>query len=111
LVGPGGHVTVIEIDPGLAERSRRNLASGWPQAVVVAADGFTYRPEQVADAIIVNAGLPHLSVAWLDARAGERPPARGRGAAGGFFAGFLLQRHSVPAARARRAGRYVLAGG
>jgi len=71
IVGPSGHVTAIEIDRDLAERSRRNLASAWPQAAVVVADGFTYRPEQPVDAIVVNAGVSHLSLTWLDALAPE----------------------------------------
>ena len=69
IVGPGGHVTAIEIDAELAARARANLALAWPQAHVVNADGFTYRPDQAADVIIVNAGVTHLSLAWLDALA------------------------------------------
>jgi protein-L-isoaspartate(D-aspartate) O-methyltransferase len=69
IVGPGGHVTAIEIDAELAARARANLALAWPQAHVVNADGFTYRPDQPADVIIVNAGVTHLSLAWLDALA------------------------------------------
>jgi protein-L-isoaspartate(D-aspartate) O-methyltransferase len=71
IVGPTGQVTGIEIDPHLAERSRQNLASVWPQVVVVSADGFAYRPEWPADAIIVNAGVSHLSLSWIDALAPE----------------------------------------
>ena len=69
IVGRGGHVTAVEIDPGLAEQARSNLASAWPQATVITADGFTFRPERPADAIVVNAGVSHLSLAWLDALA------------------------------------------
>ena len=71
IVGPGGHVTAVEIDAALAERTRRNLAVGWPQAEVVTADGFTHQPQRPADAIVVNAGVSHLSAAWLDALAPE----------------------------------------
>ena len=71
IVGRSGHVTGVEIDPGLAERARGNLASAWPHATVVTADGFTFQPERPADAIIVNAGVSHLSLAWLDALAAE----------------------------------------
>jgi protein-L-isoaspartate(D-aspartate) O-methyltransferase len=66
IVGPGGRVTAIEIDPGLAARARANLARGWPQANVVAADGFAFRPDEPVDAIVVNAGVTHLALAWLD---------------------------------------------
>jgi protein-L-isoaspartate(D-aspartate) O-methyltransferase len=66
IVGPGGRVTAIEIDPGLAERAGANLARAWPQANVVAADGFDFRAKEPADAIVVNAGVTHLALAWLD---------------------------------------------
>ena len=69
IVGGGGHVTAVEIDPGLAEQARGNLASAWPQATVIIGDGFTFRPERPADAVVVNAGVSHLSLAWLDSLA------------------------------------------
>jgi protein-L-isoaspartate(D-aspartate) O-methyltransferase len=71
IVGRDGMVTAVEIDAELAERARANLAVGWPQANVVAASGFDYRPERPADAIIVNAGVTHLSTAWLDSLAAD----------------------------------------
>ena len=69
IVGRGGHVSAVEIDPGLAEQARGNLASAWPQATVNTADGFTFQPERPADTMVVNAGVSHLSLAWLDALA------------------------------------------
>jgi protein-L-isoaspartate(D-aspartate) O-methyltransferase len=69
IVGAAGHVTAVEIDPDLAERAWHNLAAAWPQATVVVADGFAFRPDRPADAIIVNAGVSHVSMAWLDALA------------------------------------------
>ena len=71
IVGAAGHVTAIEIDPDLAERARHNLAAAWPQAAVVVADGFAFCPGRPADVIIVNAGVSHVSEAWLDALAAE----------------------------------------
>jgi protein-L-isoaspartate(D-aspartate) O-methyltransferase len=71
IVGPGGHVTAIEIDPALAARARENLTRAWPQVTVVTADGFAFRPDRPADAIVVNAGVTHFSTAWLDALAAE----------------------------------------
>jgi len=71
IVGPTGCVTAIEIDPDLAERARQSLAAAWPQASVVCADGFAFRPDQPADVIVVNAGVSHLSTAWLDTLAAE----------------------------------------
>jgi protein-L-isoaspartate(D-aspartate) O-methyltransferase len=66
IVGAAGRVTAVEIDPSLAARARANLAHGWPQANVVAADGFSFRADQPVDAIVVNAGVTHLALAWLD---------------------------------------------
>jgi len=70
IVGGAGRITAIEIDPALAARASENLAAWW-QATVVAADGFTFRPDRPADAIIVNAGVTHFSSAWLDALASQ----------------------------------------
>jgi protein-L-isoaspartate(D-aspartate) O-methyltransferase len=71
IVGRAGRVTAIEVDPILAARAKENLAAAWPQATVVAADGFLFRPDQPADAIVVNAGVTHFSPVWLDALAAE----------------------------------------
>ena len=68
IVGRAGRVTAIEIDAALAARARESLAA-WPQAMVAAADGFTFRPDRPADAVVVNAGVTHLSLVWLDALA------------------------------------------
>ncbi len=89
IVGRDGAVTAVEIDTVLAARARTNLAL-WPQVNVVATDGFGFRPERPADAIIVNAGVTHLSLAWLDALA------EGNG------------RLLVPLTEADRAGAFVL---
>jgi protein-L-isoaspartate(D-aspartate) O-methyltransferase len=70
IVGGAGRVTAIEIDPALASQARESLAA-WPQATVAATDGFTFRPDQPADAIVVNAGVTHLSLVWLNALAAE----------------------------------------
>jgi len=71
IVGRTGRVTAIEVDTTLAARARENLVRAWPQATVVAADGFPFRPEWPADAIVVNAGVSHFSPVWLDALAAE----------------------------------------
>ena len=70
-VGRAGRVTAIEVDPTLAARATENLATAWPQATVVAADGFRFQPDQPAGAIVVNAGVTHFSSVWLDALAAE----------------------------------------
>jgi protein-L-isoaspartate(D-aspartate) O-methyltransferase len=64
LVGPSGKVTGIEIDPGLAVRSRTNLAS-FANVEIVAGDGAV-APFGVADVIYVNAGTTRPAQAWLD---------------------------------------------
>jgi len=69
IVGRQGHVTGIEFDAELAARAQANLAHDWPQARIVAADGFAYRADRPADVIIVNAGVTHISLTWLDALA------------------------------------------
>jgi protein-L-isoaspartate(D-aspartate) O-methyltransferase len=66
IVGRHGHVTAIEIDPELGTRAQSNLAL-WSQASVIIADGFGFRPDRPAAAIIVNAGVSHLSMTWLEA--------------------------------------------
>jgi protein-L-isoaspartate(D-aspartate) O-methyltransferase len=67
ITGRDGRITAIEIDADLAERTRTNLAPAWPQANVITADGFVFRPDLPADAIIVNAGVTHFATPWLDA--------------------------------------------
>jgi protein-L-isoaspartate(D-aspartate) O-methyltransferase len=71
IVGGAGRVTAVETDPTLASRASENLAAGWPQAAVFEADGFTFRPNRPADAIVINAGATHFSSVWLDALAVE----------------------------------------
>ena len=68
IVGRAGRVTAIEIDAALAAQARESLTA-WPHATIAAADGFTFCPDQPADAVVVNAGVTHLSLVWLDALA------------------------------------------
>jgi len=71
IVGPAGRVTAIEIDPDLAARATENLMSNWPQVIVVTGDGFAFRPDRLADVIVVNAGVSHFSSVWLDSLTAE----------------------------------------
>jgi protein-L-isoaspartate(D-aspartate) O-methyltransferase len=64
LAGPSGKVTGIEIDPGLAARSRANLAS-FANVEVIEGDGAV-APFDMADVIYVNAGTTRPAEAWLD---------------------------------------------
>ncbi len=65
LVGPGGRVHAVEVEPDLAARAAANLA-GVPQAAVQCRSGLDADlPE--ADVVYVNAGLPTVPPAWLAA--------------------------------------------
>lgn len=63
VVGPAGSVVAHEIDAGLAERARANLAP-WPQVRVVAGDGALLDPGPF-DIGYVNCGAARLMPAWL----------------------------------------------
>ena len=64
VVGPGGHVTAVEVDGDLAERARNNLAY-LSQVRVLHSNGAAYTPG-ATDAIFINAGATHPQSAWLD---------------------------------------------
>jgi protein-L-isoaspartate(D-aspartate) O-methyltransferase len=64
LVGSSGRVTAIELDPGLAERARGNLASH-PNVSVICSNGAV-TPVDIADVIYVNAGATRPADVWLD---------------------------------------------
>ncbi len=69
MVGPGGHVTAIEIEHDLARRARENLASmDWVE--VRQGDGKVRLPESL-DAIVINAGVTHPLPVWLDCLADD----------------------------------------
>ena len=65
LVGPGGAVHAYEIEGGLAEIARRNLAA-LPSVTVHAASGVTAHLPQ-ADIVYVNASASVPDRAWLTA--------------------------------------------
>lgn len=64
VVGPAGRVLAVELDSGLAERARSNLAR-WNWVEVVAGDGTAFDPGD-ADAIFINAGVTHPQPLWLE---------------------------------------------
>ena len=66
IVGREGAVTAVEIDAALAARARANLALAWPQAQCRHGGRLRVPAGAAGDAIIVNAGVTHLSVDWLD---------------------------------------------
>jgi protein-L-isoaspartate(D-aspartate) O-methyltransferase len=64
VVGSGGSVVAIDIDPDLAGRAKQNL-SGYAQVSVFAGDGATFDPG-ICDAMLINAGVTHPAREWLD---------------------------------------------
>jgi protein-L-isoaspartate(D-aspartate) O-methyltransferase len=66
MVGSSGRVDGVEVDSGLADTSRTNLAQ-WRHARVSQGNGVDGLPEGAYDAILVNAGMTHPHEAWLTA--------------------------------------------
>jgi protein-L-isoaspartate(D-aspartate) O-methyltransferase len=64
VVGEGGHVWGVEIDPDLSERARRILAH-LSHVEIVGGDGREFEPDPV-DAIFINAGATQPQAIWLD---------------------------------------------
>lgn len=66
-VGPAGHITTIEVDPGLAESARRALAATGVAAEVVTGDGSAGWPAGAPyDRIMATASVRELvPPAWL----------------------------------------------
>lgn len=65
LVGPGGRIVGIEVEPDLASGAQKNL-SKWPQAEARAGNGIQLELGQV-DVIAASAGVSHLPCCWIDA--------------------------------------------
>jgi protein-L-isoaspartate(D-aspartate) O-methyltransferase len=63
-VSPGGSVLGVEIDPELAERTRRNLAP-YANVTVVCGDGSGLAADSF-DAIFVNAGATQVQPGWIE---------------------------------------------
>ena len=64
VVGSGGSVVGVEVNPDLAARAKENLAS-YSNVEVQAADGAAFDPGE-CDAMLINAGTTHPSTLWLD---------------------------------------------
>ena len=64
VVGVTGRVTAVEVAPDLAGRARENLLD-WQNVTVHAGDGGAFDPG-VCDAILINAGVTHPHLPWLD---------------------------------------------
>lgn len=64
VVGASGKVVGLELQPELAERAKQNLAD-YAQVTVEAGDGATFDPGD-CDAMLINCGVTHPQVIWLD---------------------------------------------
>ena len=64
VVGPGGSVVGLELQPELAERAKKNLAAH-ANVKVEAGDGAAFDPGE-RDAMLVNAGVTHPRTIWLE---------------------------------------------
>lgn len=64
VVGPGGSVVGLELEPSLAARAKENL-SGYANVIVHAGDGAGFDPGP-CDAIFVNCGVTHPQTIWLE---------------------------------------------
>jgi protein-L-isoaspartate(D-aspartate) O-methyltransferase len=67
IVGPGGRVIAVELDPVLCERARHHLRR-WPRVEVRHADG-TREPCEGVDVVWVHGGVTHPQPRWLEALA------------------------------------------
>lgn len=66
LVGPEGHVTALEIDPGLAGRAAELYAEHGHRVEVVVGDGLLGHPEGAPyDRILVGTTPPAVPTAWF----------------------------------------------
>ena len=64
VVGPGGSVIGLELQPELAARAKENLA-GYANVKVEPGDGAEFDPGE-CDAILVNCGVTHPQTRWLE---------------------------------------------
>lgn len=66
MVGPTGHVTTIDLDPGVALHARNCLdQAGYPQVTVMERDGLIGAPEHGPyDRIIATVGMWDLPRSW-----------------------------------------------
>ena len=65
VVGPGGRVIAVELDPELHQAARKTLRP-WKQIEVRHADALD-EPRESVDAVLVHAGVTHAQPRWLEA--------------------------------------------
>jgi len=68
LVGAGGRVVTVDLDADVAREAAAHLAAaGYPEVIVVQADGAAGWPDGAPyDRIIATVGVSDLAPAWLD---------------------------------------------
>jgi protein-L-isoaspartate(D-aspartate) O-methyltransferase len=68
LVGPGGHVTTVDIDEDIVQAARSHLAAAdYGSVEVVQADGgYGYAPNGPYDRMILTVGADDLLPAWIE---------------------------------------------
>lgn len=67
LVGTGGQVTTIEVDPDVADSALHALtATGYDPRVVVADGRAGHAPAAPFDSVVVTCGVVRLSSAWME---------------------------------------------
>ncbi len=64
VVGSGGSVVAVELEPDLAPSARQNL-SDYPHVTVQTGDGAAFDPGD-CNAMLINAGVTRLSPLWLE---------------------------------------------
>jgi protein-L-isoaspartate(D-aspartate) O-methyltransferase len=67
MVGPGGSVTTLDIDPTIAEEARARLwSAGYDRVRVLAADGAEGAPDFAPfDRLVLTVGATDISPAWV----------------------------------------------
>ncbi len=113
LVGRGGAVTTIDIDPELAERARAHLATAeLPNVRVVAGDGGLGAPDHAPyDRVIATASCWEIPPPWLEQLADGGIlvlPLRVNGT--GFVAALRREGAALRSTRIQRGGFMVLRG-
>ena len=113
LVGPGGGVTTIDIDPELVEQARAHLAAaGLSNVRVVAGDGGLGAPDHAPyDRVIATASCWEIPPPWLDQLADGGIlvlPLRVNGT--GFVAALRRDGATLRSTRIHRGGFMVLRG-
>lgn len=66
IVGPGGRVVSVDIDPGCTRDARSALRGRWPARVVTGDGREGYAPAAPYDRVVVTASSPRVPKAWWE---------------------------------------------